>query len=132
MPQAGWKEATWTAGVEDAVRRLPGHMLDREQSRAFGAHLAQANRATVDRMARRGGIAFFRPQAQKAAATGAEARGALAIGALAVGAAAVGGIAIGRLSVGRLAVKQAKFGRVEIEELEVGRLNVHDDARHEA
>ncbi len=116
-----------TAGIEDPVRGLPRHVLDRQQGGTVVRLIApQASRATVWAMPQRFGISFFRPEVRSIAATGMQARGAVAVGALAVGAAAIGGFAIGRLSVGRLAVGKAAVGKLAVEELEIGRLQIRE------
>ena len=113
-------------GRPDSNRRPPGPQpgaLPAELRPPRGFNLAVA----LVGMSSRRGIAFFRPEARPATATGMQARGAAAVGALAVGAAAIGGFAIGRLSVGRLAIGRAAVGKLKVGELEIDRLRVRDD-----
>ena len=137
------------AGVEDPVRPLPGHVLDRQQGGTLvHAHRRQASLGPeLEPVPPSRALAPYEPQAPPRTRRPLQARGPAGDDApaprrsgprcarrsrsraLAVGATAIGAFAIGRLSVGRLSVGRAKFGKVEIEELEVGRLTVREGCR---
>jgi hypothetical protein len=106
-------------------RRCPTLTRSRRSSPSnSAASPVTARWSSLATVARRAPIAFRRPVARPAVATGAHARGAAAIGALAVGSAAIGALAIGRLAVRRASIERLRIGELEVDRLIVRELRV--------